>query len=259
MALIGLASAKGAPGVTTTATGLAAFWPEPCLLLEADLTGGSLIAGWFAGSIRHGRDLSQVAFTKARNPSRALAIRDHLTPLSAQAPDKDVLLGFATAAQSIAMQPYWGELASALTDIGTDVIIDFGRLAMPRDEREQLIRRVDSLLLVTSTDLPMAAATIEMGQHLQQQLNSAGRLTPLGLMTIGPARRVNTKTLQDRAGIPHLARIPSDPVRAEPITYGMQKPRRYETSGYVNALTSAAKLLHERGTQHRNTLDHPTL
>lgn len=261
MALIGLASAKGSPGVTTTATGLAAFWPTPCLLLEADLSGGSLAPGWFAGSLRRDRSLSQVAFSKARDPKASLTVTDNLVPLSAETPEKQVLLGFASAAQSTAMEPYWGDLAVALTDTGAtrDVIIDFGRLHMPRDARERLLRQLDVLLLLTSTDLPMAAATIDLAQHLRQGLGSSGRLTPLALMTIGPARRMRTKTLEERAGIPHLVRLPDDPVRAEPITYGSEKPRRYETSAYVTALVNAAKDLHERGTAHRSTLEHPTL
>ena len=53
MAVIALASASGSPGVTTTALGLALLWPRPVLLVEADPTGGSGLAGgllpWHAG------------------------------------------------------------------------------------------------------------------------------------------------------------------------------------------------------------------
>lgn len=259
MAVIALASATGAPGVTTTATGLAAFWPQPCLLLEADLSGGSLIAGWYAGSLKRDKSLSQVAISKARNPRAPLPLTDNLIALSAETPDKQVLLGLTTGAQAIAMEPYWADLARDLAEFsaeGTDVIIDLGRLRLPRDDRERLLRQVDLLLLVTSTDLPMAAATIDVAGHLKQTLGSSGRLTPLGLLTIGPARRMRIKTLQERAGIPHLERLPADPVRAEPITYGSQKPRRYETSQYVTALTKAAKDLHDRAAKRRFTLEH---
>jgi len=40
MALIALASATGAPGVSTTALGLALNWPRPVVLVEADPNGG---------------------------------------------------------------------------------------------------------------------------------------------------------------------------------------------------------------------------
>lgn len=43
MAVITVTSANGAPGVTTTALALALAWPRPCLLVEADVAGGSSI------------------------------------------------------------------------------------------------------------------------------------------------------------------------------------------------------------------------
>ncbi len=39
--IITLVSASGAPGVTTTAIGLAVRWPRPVVLVEADPKGGS--------------------------------------------------------------------------------------------------------------------------------------------------------------------------------------------------------------------------
>ena len=42
MALIAIASDKGAPGVTTSALALAAVWPRPVLLAECDPSGGDL-------------------------------------------------------------------------------------------------------------------------------------------------------------------------------------------------------------------------
>src|SRR5260370_41902593 len=43
MALIAIASDKGAPGVTTAALALAAVWPRPVLLAECDPAGGDLV------------------------------------------------------------------------------------------------------------------------------------------------------------------------------------------------------------------------
>ena len=260
MALIALASAKGSPGVTTTATALAAYWPAPCLLVEADLTGGSLIGGWYAGSLELDRSLSQVAFDKARNPQARLALDQNAIALSATTPDKAVLPGFASGAHATAMTPFWGELAhelAALQASGRDAIIDLGRLRLPRDEREALLQQVDLLLLVTTTDLPMALATIDLATHLSRQIGSS-RLSPLGLLTKGPAKRMRTKTLAERAGIPHLGRIPDDPVRAEPITYGTQQPCGFDRSEYVTVLVETAKTLHTRAIEHRSNLT-PTL
>lgn len=54
MALVVLASASGAPGVTTTALGLAMRWPRPVVLVDADPVGGSpVLAGLFQGAVAH--------------------------------------------------------------------------------------------------------------------------------------------------------------------------------------------------------------
>ena len=54
MALITLASAGGAPGVTATGLALASCWPRRCLLVEADPSGSSaLLAGFWRGTRDH--------------------------------------------------------------------------------------------------------------------------------------------------------------------------------------------------------------
>ena len=40
--LVSVASVKGSPGVTSAALALAAVWPRPVVLLEADSCGGDL-------------------------------------------------------------------------------------------------------------------------------------------------------------------------------------------------------------------------
>ena len=44
MSMVALASAKGAPGVTTTAVALGAVWPRRVLVAECDPAGGDLAA-----------------------------------------------------------------------------------------------------------------------------------------------------------------------------------------------------------------------
>ena len=54
MAVIVLASASGAPGVTTTALGLAMTWSRPVVLVDADPVGGSaILAGYCRGALSH--------------------------------------------------------------------------------------------------------------------------------------------------------------------------------------------------------------
>ena len=50
--IVTLTSARGGTGVTTAAVGLAAVWPRPVLLVEADPCGYSaILAGTLAASV----------------------------------------------------------------------------------------------------------------------------------------------------------------------------------------------------------------
>ena len=52
--LIALCSAKGAPGVTTSALALALSWPRPVILAELDPAGGDVLAGYGRGELSAG-------------------------------------------------------------------------------------------------------------------------------------------------------------------------------------------------------------
>jgi len=47
--LIGLLSTNGSPGVSTTAMAMGAVWPSPVVVIDADPSGGDLLAA--AGSV----------------------------------------------------------------------------------------------------------------------------------------------------------------------------------------------------------------
>ena len=47
MAVLAFASAKGAPGVTTSVLALAFAWHRPALIVEADMTGSSSVLSGF--------------------------------------------------------------------------------------------------------------------------------------------------------------------------------------------------------------------
>ena len=56
MSLIALTSAKGSPGVTTAALAVALTWPlgspgSRVLLLDADMAGGDIAAGYLRGAV----------------------------------------------------------------------------------------------------------------------------------------------------------------------------------------------------------------
>ena len=66
MTVVALTSAKGSPGVTTTALGLATAWPSVhpnrrVLLAEVDPAGGDIAAGYLRGEAQAGRGLLALA------------------------------------------------------------------------------------------------------------------------------------------------------------------------------------------------------
>jgi MinD-like ATPase involved in chromosome partitioning or flagellar assembly len=148
MALIAVASDKGAPGVTTTALALASVWPEPVLLAECDPAGGDLV---FRFPAADGRQLDP------RRGLLSLAVagrRDYQQQQVWQHTQKihgglDVLLGVTNAEQGAGLSTLWGPLARMLGALpGTDVIADCGRLG-PEGPFYELLAEADAVLLVT--------------------------------------------------------------------------------------------------------------
>ena len=67
MAVGALTSARGAPGVTTTALAMAMLCPRPVVLIEADVAGGSsILAGYLGGTVPPDRGLVSLAVAHRR-------------------------------------------------------------------------------------------------------------------------------------------------------------------------------------------------
>jgi hypothetical protein len=64
--LIVMASAKGSPGVTTTALALATVWPRQVLLAECDPVGGDIVAGFLRAAVPPSGGLLDVALAARR-------------------------------------------------------------------------------------------------------------------------------------------------------------------------------------------------
>src|SRR2546429_3663151 len=82
MALVAIASDKGAPGVTTASVVLAAVWPRPVLLAECDPAGGDLLYRFLAadGRLDPGRGLLSLAVA-ARRGLRPEQVWEHTQTL----------------------------------------------------------------------------------------------------------------------------------------------------------------------------------
>jgi MinD-like ATPase involved in chromosome partitioning or flagellar assembly len=128
MALIAIASDKGAPGVTTAALALAAVWPRPVLLAECDPAGGDLVYRFPAaggGHLDPRRGVLSLAVV-ARRGMQPQQVWEHAQKLHG---GLDVLAGVTNAEQGAGLSLLWGPIGKALASLPqADVIADCGRL-----------------------------------------------------------------------------------------------------------------------------------
>ncbi|MEU7741679.1 hypothetical protein [Nonomuraea sp. NPDC049158] len=163
MALIVLAADKGAPGVTTAATALAAVWPRPVLLAECDPAGGDLayrLPAADGGVLNPGKGLLTLAAT-ARRGLEPAQIHQHTQKIVG---GLDVLAGLTHGEQAAGLTWLWGPLGRALAAIpDADVIADCGRLG-GHPQIGDLMAQAEQVVLLTR-------ATLDHVAHLRERLS----------------------------------------------------------------------------------------
>src|ERR1700743_1916067 len=148
MALIAIASDKGAPGVTTAALALAAVWPRPALLAECAPAGGDLVyrcpaAG--GGHLDPRRGVLSLA-VMARRGMQPQQIWEHTQKLHG---GLDVLAGVTNAGQAAGLILFWAPIGKVLAALPqADVIADCGRLGADGPLYD-LLAEATSVILVT--------------------------------------------------------------------------------------------------------------
>ncbi|MFD1542252.1 hypothetical protein [Nonomuraea guangzhouensis] len=163
MALIVLAADKGAPGVTTAATALAAVWPRPVLLAECDPAGGDVayrLPAADGGVLNPGKGLLTLAAT-ARRGLEPAQIHQHTQKIVG---GLDVLVGLTHGEQASGLTWLWGPLGRALAAIpNADVIADCGRLGA-HPQLGDLMAQAEQVVLLTR-------ATLDHVAHLRERLS----------------------------------------------------------------------------------------
>ena len=222
--IIVVASIKGAPGVTTTATAIATAWPQDrrILLVEADPFGGDL-AAWFGVAPTTGLWSLLAA---GRRGIESDAVWGHATTLPAGIP---VLYGLASADQAVANEAAWPVVAEALAALDADVIIDAGRL-LPHFAGG--IRPLLSLAKVLVVLCPPTLAGIV---HLKTSLPSLIAGSPSVRLIVQPTaeKGFSSDEIASTLTINVAARIPHDPKGAAALSGN--------AIGWANSKTTLAK------------------
>lgn len=251
MAVIALVSAKGAPGVTTTALGLTLSWPRPVLMIEADVRGGSsVLAGWLRATVPHDRSLVDAAIAH-HNGRLAEELPNYTIPLP---PDdlespRRLLPATPRADQRAPLTPLWAPLARLASqlgaDTGTDVIIDGGQLWVDQGPKA-LLHGADAVLLVTRADLPaVTAAWAAIGPLKAELAATGGGIGSLALLLIGgrshgpAASTYSVREVRDALDTTVLGRVAHDPAAAAVLHRG-ESVRRFERSDLMRSLGPVA-------------------
>jgi MinD-like ATPase involved in chromosome partitioning or flagellar assembly len=152
MALIAIASDKGAPGVTTAALALAAVWPRPVLLAECDPAGGDLVYRFPAaggGRLDPRRGVLSLAVV-ARRGMQPQQVWEHAQKLHG---GLDVLAGVTNAEQGAGLSLLWGPIGKVLAALPqADVIADCGRLGADGPLYD-LLAEATTVVLVTKVQV----------------------------------------------------------------------------------------------------------
>jgi hypothetical protein len=226
MTVVALASAKGAPGVSTSALLLAALWPQ-ALLVEADPWGGDLrcrLSDATGGPLRP--DLGVVSLLSAHNLTGVVTDRS-LTGHAQQLPGGlAVLVGPGSPAQAEALRGLWPQLATAVQSSPEPVVLDAGRIDGHREAHLQLLRAATRVLLVSRADLASLVHTRDLLDRL------AAHGVPAEVLVIGTGAERDAAARALGTGGVHL--LPDDRAAASALTAG-QWSRKLDRSPLVVA------------------------
>lgn len=219
--ILTLSSAKGAPGVTTTALLLTLAWPRPVLLIEADPSGGSIAAGYLSGDLpRVDKSVLELAMAQRRGTViDPASLRDSAVPLSGEA---RFIVGSPGPGQTSFCAPLWDPMADAarlLSVKGFDVVVDVGRISA---DSQPWLRVADLSLLVTRTTMPALAAAQSAAAAMR---TTAGRRSVVEALTVGINEPYGPAEIRDALDLDVAGTIANDPVTAETFSLGRAQRR----------------------------------
>ena len=269
MALVVLASAKGAPGTTTAALALAALWPRPVLLADCDPVGGDValrMPRLDGGPLDPDVGLVSLA-AAARRGLQADTLHQHTQQVVG---GLDVLVGLRAAEQSAGMDPLWPLLGGALASMpGVDAIADVGRIG-PGSSVLPLLRSAHLVVLVVRPDLSSVFHTRERLAALTSTLRSSSidAVRTAVLVVADPGDRRSVADVRDTMarlehGPEHVWDIALDPKGARVFDgLAVSRPERTQLARSAAAVAVAAAVatapFHRPATDEQSRRHEPT-
>lgn len=162
--MVTLFSAKASPGVTSTSLALAAVWPRPVVLVEADPASTDLAYRCRtadAGVPATSPTLLSLG-TAAARPEQQGTITDWTQRLACGV---DVVLGVTSPSQARGIEPLWTQVTEVLRAAETDVLVDVGR-ATKNAAIAALVEAADVRIPVAKAAVESVIATRELLKDL---------------------------------------------------------------------------------------------
>lgn len=256
--LIGVVSAKGAPGVTATALALTLTWPRVSLLAECDPRGGDVLAGYGAAQHPAGRGLLELQI-RGRNGS----LSDELWGQAVRLPDGSgnhfLLPGLESAQQARAVN--WVSMASMFRQldlIQVDVIADCGEVHA-QNAPQPVLRTADLVVLVTRPTMPALRASLRTASVLQDDLQRHGMGSDrLAVVVVDAKNGYSTQEISrqfSRYEIPVIGTLPWHERTARVLSEGRDSSNSYLHSPLMKVAAALARDVGTRALAHRNELE----
>ena len=258
MAILALTSMTGAPGVTTSALGLALHWPRGVLLVDVDPVPSQAIEAGYLGRATPGAGLLDVAHCCRQQGPVTQALWASSVPLERESKAgqsgavRRYLSGFSHPGGAAVVASHWPQIAGSLVDLelsGVDVILDLGRWG-PGPARA-LMERIDQLLILTHSTLRGLAG---LKLNLSTAADQAEQLAPrcqLGLAVIGPSRPYTSSEVGQTFGLPVAMEVPWFPAAAQVFSDGGGIQARRSGALAAALRTEAARLARGLGQRAR--------
>ncbi|MCL2090596.1 MAG: hypothetical protein FWH11_05145 [Micrococcales bacterium] len=221
--MLALVSAKS-PGVTVTALSLLRAWcGGAAMLVEADLSGTSVLPGFLGGAVgAEGRGLVPgLAVAHSHGVLAEQFVEQTLPLFDSAAGARRLLPGLRSPGDAAAAAELWNPLGEFLKNFGAaDAIVDMGRIGAPFDPRDDLLARADQVFLVTGsslTDVWAARGTVASRATALSGLWSA--------VVVGPGRPYGAEEVASAVGLPLAGTIAWDPRSAGVLAHGGKDAR----------------------------------
>jgi hypothetical protein len=203
--LVGLVSAKGSPGVTTSALALASQWPRAALMLEADPFGGDVRAGLGSGEWPPAAGVME-AVVDLRSTDLDVALSRRVHRPTEYSPS--VLAGIGCVGQASTLP--WSRIGAALARLpGADVVADCGRFAVA-DGVTPLLRTCDVIVVVAGSSLRAVRAASRIAPLLQEELDVRPGDPRVSVLVVDPDAPYPAAEIAAACRLPLLGELPDD-------------------------------------------------